>query len=487
MTVIIGHLLYHKTKTLRIFLLLASYYFYSVYNTGYLILIFLSTMYDYIAGLGIESYRLKTSNKNLFSTQNIIYRSLGYFSDTFWIVISLLLNLSLLGFFKYTNFGLEVFNDVFQLNNSLFRFTFLDIFLPVGISFYTFQSLSYTIDVYRGILKARKNFIDFALFIAFFPQLVAGPIVRATTFFSQMDQPGKIFLNDYIVGFTRIISGFFRKMVLADNLAPVVNTVFANPQDHNTLDIWIASIGFGWQIYFDFAGYTDIARGVARFFGYEFEINFACPMAARNITEHWKRWHISLTTWLRDYLYIPLGGSRVSQLRLYLNISIVWLFTGIWHGAAYHFIAWGIWQYIMIIIHRFYSASSFADTLRSKLGRFWEILARIILFICLNFGFIWFRAENMTSANYMIGRLYFFENINESFKLNFNQVPSLYNEYLLFLALLWIYEFFMDKYKLDQSYETLSKNLLILVLSLKILSIVFLSPVEVSHFLYFQF
>ncbi len=463
----IGHLLKENQRRLRIFLLIASYYFYGVFNLEYLILIFLSTTYDYIATIGIESYRKRKG------------KYLKYISDKIWLIISLILNLSLLGFFKYTNFGLEIINDTLNLKNSFFYLSPLDILLPVGISFYTFQSLSYTIDVYRGILKARRDFIDFALFVAFFPQLVAGPIVRATTFFNQLDNPKKITYEDYKIGFIRIITGFFRKLVLADNLAPLVNTVFANPENYHPVDIWLASLGFGWQIYFDFAGYTDIARGIARFLGYEFEINFSYPMAARNITEHWKRWHISLTTWLRDYLYIPLGGSRVSPFRVYINILIVWFFTGIWHGASYHFIAWGLWQYVMIISHRFYDGSKIQKFLHENIPGIWEVLARIILFINLNFGFIWFRAENMEKANFMIIRLYGLDTITQ------NYPPVIYENYIYFLIFLWIYEFFMEKIKYDS--ETFKNKFIIFLLSLQIFMLLVFSTPDTPNFLYFQF
>lgn len=475
-TLFVGHLLNNQERKLRIFLLIASYYFYGVFKPIYLTLILLSTLYDYIAALGIDSYRKKNHSNNF-------YKFLSQISDKTWLRISLILNLSLLGFFKYTNFGLEILDDLF-LKDSIFKFSVLDILLPVGISFYTFQSLSYTIDVYRGILEARKSFIDFALYVTFFPQLVAGPIVRATNFFHQLDNPKEITLEDYKIGFIRIITGFFRKLVLADNLAPLVNTVFANPQNYHPLDIWIASLAFGWQIYFDFAGYTDIARGVARFFGFEFEINFACPMAARNITDHWKRWHISLTTWLRDYLYIPLGGSKVSPFRVYINIFIVWFFTGVWHGASYHFIAWGLWQFVMIVVHRIYNNSKLQNFLHTKISFLWEILARILLFFSLNFGFIWFRAQNMEIANLMIGRLFGFQNLNQSLLILTQFPPILYKNYIFFLILLWTYEFYMDKKDLESN---LDKRKLIMLLTLKVFCILVFATPETPNFLYFQF
>ncbi|MCA9527834.1 MAG: MBOAT family protein, partial [Myxococcales bacterium] len=306
-------------------LLLASLLFYACWNPLYLLLIIASSGVDFLVGGKLFRVASPRRRKAL-------------------LIGSLVYNLGVLALFKYFNFFMESLGEgATWLDKVLMSYDLieapilhgakwltirLDALLPVGISFFTFQSMSYTIDVYRGVLKARKDPVDFALYVTFFPQLVAGPIVRATTFLEQLDTGYTIRKNDIIVGVTRIVVGFFRKLVLSDNLAPVVNQVFGNPSAYGVVDTWVASFAFGWQIYLDFAGYTDIARGVARLFGYEFEINFLYPMAAKNITDHWSRWHISLTTWIRDYVYIPLGGSRVGPIRTYVNIAIVWLATG---------------------------------------------------------------------------------------------------------------------------------------------------------------
>ncbi|MCS7205092.1 MAG: MBOAT family protein [Leptospiraceae bacterium] len=475
-TLIVGHLLKDQPRGVRLFLLVSSYYFYGVFKPEYLFLIFISTFIDYLAALGIESSRDES-----------IPKELRWISPKAWLGISIALNLGILGFFKYTNFGLDVLNEILGLKNTHYAFSYLDIVLPVGISFYTFQSMSYTIDVYRGIIKPRKNFVDFALYVSFFPQLVAGPIVRAKNFFQQMDNPKEITFEDYKIGFSRILMGYFKKLVLADNLAKAVNTVFANPSAYHPVDIWIASLGFGWQIYLDFSGYTDIARGVARFFGYEFEINFQYPMAAQNITEHWKRWHISLTSWLRDYLYIPLGGSRVGPFRMYFNILVVWFVTGLWHGADYHFIAWGLWQYVMIVVHRLYDGSKIQFWIYRQFGNFFilPILSRVILFFSLNFGFIWFRAETLEKGNFMIGRLFGFENITESLKFLEVFPPIQFLDYGFFLALLWGFEFFMNKY--DWEFFLAKPKRLIFLNSFLLLAIVIFSSTDTPNFLYFQF
>ncbi|MCB1305718.1 MAG: MBOAT family protein, partial [Leptospiraceae bacterium] len=297
--------------------------------------------------------------------------------------------------------------------------------------------------------------------------------------------------NDIIVGVTRIVVGFFRKLVLSDNLAPVVNQVFGNPSAYGVVDTWVASFAFGWQIYLDFAGYTDIARGVARLFGYEFEINFLYPMAAKNITDHWSRWHISLTTWIRDYVYIPLGGSRVGPIRTYVNIAIVWLATGIWHGAAYHFVAWGIWQFVMIAAHRMYTLSGWGDKLRNSGGLFYTIAARVFLFFCLSFGFIWFRAPDMLTANLMHGRLFGFENLNDSFLFNgalwSHTALSHVKDYIWLLALLWAYELFFNKWQLEYFWKEENRGKLIAILIVMIYMVIAMTPAETPNFLYFQF
>lgn len=481
-TLILGHIL--KGRPQRIFLLAASYYFYGVFEPYYLILILFSTAFDYVAGLGIAASRHR---ENTAAAGGPLSR----LPARFYLIGSVIINLALLGYFKYTNFGITILNDVHPLGDTIFAFPAESILLPVGISFYTFQSMSYTIDVYRGVLEARKDPVDFALYVTFFPQLVAGPIVRATTFLKQLDEGYRIQKNDIIVGLTRIVIGFFRKLVLSDNLAPVVNQVFSNPGAYGTLDIWVASFAFGWQIYLDFAGYTDIARGVARLFGYEFEINFLYPMAASSITDHWSRWHISLTTWIRDYVFIPLGGSRVGPVRTYLNIAVVWVATGIWHGAAYHFVAWGVWQFVMIAIHRMYSMTSFGQKLKAAGGLTYNIASRILLFFCLSFGFIWFRAPDMATANMMHGRKFGFENLNESLLFNpqlfsFSNLKGL-NEFMVLLVLLWAYEILFNRYQLEYFWKPENRRKLIGVLIVMVYLIIAMTPAETPNFLYFQF
>ena len=490
-TITLGHLL--KNRSQRVFLLVASYYFYGAFEPRYLVLIFCSTLWDYVAGLGIEKAREKGS----------------FLSVKQWLATSIVLNLSLLGYFKYTNFGIEVYNDLSPLGGTVFAWPVADILLPIGISFYTFQSMSYTIDVYRGVLQARRSFVDFAMYVSFFPQLVAGPIVRATTFLRQLDDPMPVTSRDILVGTTRIVTGFFRKLVLSDNLAPLVNGVFADPLSLHPGDVWLGSFAFGILIYLDFAGYTDIARGLGRLFGYEFELNFLYPFAARNITDHWQRWHLSLTTWIRDYVYIPLGGSRKGVVRTYVNIFTIWLLTGLWHGAAYHFVAWGVWQFVMVATHKAYLGTGIGAYVRGKIGKLYGVLCWAFTMFCLTFGFVWFRALDMTMATIQQGRLFGIYNLDDALGIlrdwlfrggsleNFTAAwsgpanlvfPAMqYSEYAALIALYVGYDFLFNRYQLEYFRKDENKGKLTVMLTLKLLAILVLSSPETPDFMYFQF
>ena len=509
-SLVLGHLL--KNRAQRIFLLLASYYFYGVFEPYYLILILVSTLIDYLGALGIEGSRTRASG----AAPTGIEAVMSFMGSRQWVSVSLLMNLSLLGYFKYTNFGIEVLNDISPFGNSVFAWPAANILLPVGISFYTFQSMSYTIDVYRGTLRARRDFVDFALYVAFFPQLVAGPIVRATTFLERLDDRIQISRNDIVVGVTRIAVGFFRKLVLSDNLGLLTTTVYGDPMHHAPLDIWLASVGFAFQIYLDFAGYTDIARGVARLFGFEFDVNFLYPMVAVNPTDHWTRWHISLTTWMRDYVYIPLGGSRVGPVRLHFNMFMVWFIVGLWHGPAYHFVAWGVWQFVLIAAHRLYRFSPVGQRMAEVRGApaaLYSLASWMLTMFFLNFGFIWFRAETLTKAALMQGREFGLYNlpaaIGESIGWLFrggswqkvhaalydfpalefpNGVPAVqFKPYVALLGLYFLYEFVMNRYQLEYFWKPENKwKLVALVTGMALCVLVFANP-DTPSFLYFQF
>jgi len=332
-------------KFQHVFLLAASCFFFYYSSNYYIILLISSIILDFYVGREIWKSSNITKKKILLS-------------------ISLAGNLGLLGFFKYADFAIAQFNvlgNYIDLSSSI---PFLNLALPIGISFYTFQTISYTVDIYRGKLTPSNSLREFALFVAFFPQLVAGPILRAKQFLPQLREKienvsfkGNLRLiviqNQYLkFGITLMTLGFFKKMFFADNIAPLVNDVFASPIGSESFTIILGTIGFGVQIYCDFSGYSDIAIGAAAILGFKIPINFNKPYFASSPSDFWRRWHISLSSWLRDYLYIPLGGNKKSKSRTYLNLTIVMFLGGLWHGAAWNFIIWGLLHGSYLAIHK---------------------------------------------------------------------------------------------------------------------------------------
>jgi alginate O-acetyltransferase complex protein AlgI len=267
-----------------------------------------------------------------------------------YIILGVAVPLVVLGIFKYFNFFVSSFMQIFGIRNV----GSLNIILPIGISFYTFQSLSYIIDVYRRNIDAEKNFIKLALYIAFFPQLVAGPIVRASDFLPQLDEERNINFNNFKIGIQIFVFGLFKKIVIADWLSVFVDDVFRTPNVFHAISLILAIIAYSIQIYFDFSGYSDMAIGCAKCLGYDFVRNFNLPYISRNITEFWRRWHISLSSWLKEYLYIPLGGNRKGPIRTYVNNMLTMLLGGLWHGADLTFLAWGGAHGIALCVHKTY-------------------------------------------------------------------------------------------------------------------------------------
>jgi D-alanyl-lipoteichoic acid acyltransferase DltB (MBOAT superfamily) len=321
----------HRAQNL--ILLGASYLFYGWWDWRFLTLIWLSTAADFLVALAME--RSSTPRRRRH-----------------WLSVSLIFNLGMLGAFKYMGFFARSLMDGFAQLGYQMDLRFAELVLPVGISFYTFQSLSYTVDVYRGELKASRNPIDFALFVAFFPQLVAGPIERATHFLPQVQNPRTINYESWREGSWLILLGYYKKVVLADNMAPIAMRLFNNPGDVHGLEVLIGIYAFAFQIYGDFSGYSDIARGTAKLMGFDLMHNFRMPYFAVNPSDFWRRWHISLSTWLRDYLYISLGGNRLGSWLTYRNLMFTMVLGGLWHGAAYNFVAWGIFHGAILCIHR---------------------------------------------------------------------------------------------------------------------------------------
>lgn len=363
------------------FLLLASYYFYAYWDWRFLSLIIISTVVDFILGRRIS----RTARPRLRKT---------------YLVCSLVANLSLLGFFKYYNFFVDSLQQV--LAPVGFNVSTLNVILPVGISFYTFQTLSYSIDIYRNKLQPCDSFLDFALFVGFFPQLVAGPIVRASEFLPQLKNPRAINWERTFLGFRQFVFGFTKKALVADSLAHCVDTVFAHPGDFSCATTWFSVIAYAFQIYCDFSGYSDMAIGTARMLGYDFRENFRYPYLATNIADFWRRWHISLSAWLRDYLYIPLGGSRCGKMRTHLNLIITMLLGGLWHGAAWTFVFWGFWHGVALAVHRIVASLNLRIShIACSVGG-WLMTTLVVML-----GWVFFRARNFDSALRVVRQMFF--------------------------------------------------------------------------------
>ena len=373
-----------------IWLLITSYYFYMCWNPKYAILIATSTLITYLSGILIS----KSKDKKKL-----------------WVALSFISNLGILFFFKYFNFAIENINIILnKLHITLITPSF-DVLLPVGISFYTFQALSYTVDVYRGDVKPEKNLGKYALFVSFFPQLVAGPIETSKHLLDQFNHNYDFDYERVKSGFLLMLWGFFQKLVIADRIAIVVNTVYNNYTSYSGFTLIVATVLFAFQIYCDFSSYSDIAIGCARVMGFELMQNFNRPYFSKSIAEFWRRWHISLGGWFRDYLYIPLGGSRHGKLKKYRNIMIVFLTSGLWHGAGWGFIVWGF-------LHGFYQVVGdllkptreyFIDKLNiNKNGFFHRLSQIVIVFILVDFAWIFFRANTFRDAIGIIKNMFVF-------------------------------------------------------------------------------
>ncbi|MGB3591986.1 MAG: MBOAT family O-acyltransferase [Nonlabens sp.] len=370
-------------KLQNLLLLVASYIFYGWWDWRFLGLIVFSSFLDYFLGLQIHNSEKKSSRKA-------------------YLLASLLVNLGFLGFFKYYNFFAESFAESFTFFGSSFEASRLNIILPVGISFYTFQTLSYTIDVYRKQLTPTRDIIAFFSFVSFFPQLVAGPIERATHLLPQFLKEREFNYQFAKTGIQLIVWGLFKKMVIADNAAIIVQGIFGDYASQNSLTLIVGMLLFTFQIYCDFSGYSDIAIGTGRMFGFDLMTNFKFPYLSKNISEFWKRWHISLSTWFRDYLYIPLGGSKVSQGMALRNIFIVFLVSGFWHGANWTFIFWGFIHGLLYI--PMFVKSKSAKSQITPDSQLKTVLNGIFIFTFVCFAWIFFRSESVTdSFNYITG------------------------------------------------------------------------------------
>ena len=375
-----------RIKTRTWYLLLFSLYFYYKTSGIFVLLLVITSLVNFLIGARIHQAE---TDEYLSSKEKRSKKHL-------WLLLSIIWNLGSLGYYKYTNFIIDTINQI-----SGGAIPMLDIFLPVGISFFTFQTMSYTLDIYFGKLEPLKSFFDFTFFVSFFPQLVAGPIIRATWFIPQIHARLDLSKEDMAKALTLIFAGLIKKGVIADYLSVnFVDRVFDNPALFSGLENLLAVYGYGLQIYCDFSGYSDIAIGLAVMMGFNLPLNFNAPYTAASITDFWRRWHISLSTWLRDYLYIPLGGNQKGKARQYINLMLTMVLGGLWHGASWNFVLWGALHGVGLAFDKFW--------LSLKISKTWlmQALGRIVTFNFVCFCWIFFRSRSFESSWIILGRIF---------------------------------------------------------------------------------
>ena len=377
------------TRLRDCWLLLLSYVFYGWWNPLYLLLISYSTVVDYFVVLRM----VKSRHRKL------------------WLALAVSNNLCLLAVFKYAGFVTENLNALLAAAGVPHVIPVPDWLLPVGISFYTFQSMSYTIDCYRGRIRPEPRFMRFATFVSLFPQLVAGPIQRASNLLPQLQQEQKIARADVTDGLSLFLVGLFKKVALADYLAHYVDKVYGAPEQYQGPALLLATVAFGWQIYFDFSGYTDMARGIARMMGYKLMLNFNHPYLAQGLGDFWSRWHISLSSWFKDYVYIPMGGNRGGQLRTYRNMCLTMLISGVWHGATWMFVIWGALHALGRVFTRELERTTF------WMERTPKFVKQMLVYGFVTFAWIFFRARSMGDASLIISRIFSPQWVDPAFPL----------------------------------------------------------------------
>lgn len=439
-------LYYISPKNIRLAILfLASLIFYAWGEPVYISLIIFSTILDYSMGILINKF---SDNEN--------YRKL-------FLIISIVVNLSLLGFFKYSDFFISSVNSIFNTN-----FALLHLPLPIGISFYTFQTLSYTIDVYRNKIGVQKNIIAFGAYVSLFPQLIAGPIVTYENVENDINNKNREKMELFNIGVSRFIEGLSKKVIIANNMGYLFETLKQIEfYQMSTLTSWLCIISYFFQIYFDFSGYSDMAIGLGKMFGFNFHENFNYPYISKSVTEFWRRWHISLGSWFKEYVYIPLGGNKVK--RKYLNIFIVWFLTGFWHGANWNFIIWGLYFFVIIMIEKMFLLNMLNKS---------KIISRIYLIFLILIGWCIFTFEDI---NYMISffrKMFSFNNFIDSTFLYYLKTFSIY-----FIISILFSTPLMNKLK-SKVPTFISNSFLILCL---IISISFIVNSSFNPFLYFRF
>lgn len=439
-----------------ILLLVASYYFYMSWNAEYMSLILFTTVISYWSAIKIEQSKKKSGRK-------------------FYMYFSVLSSLMVLIVFKYMNFFTFNINKISEWLQNGMEIPYLDFLLPVGISFYTFQSLSYTLDVYRGEKEVERHFGIYALYVSFFPQLVAGPIERSTHFMPQLKKHPVFSWDNMQAGMKWIIRGFFMKLVVADRLALYVDSVYNNVESHGSATYALSSFLFAFQIYGDFAGYSSIAIGTAKLMGYDLMENFKRPYLSVTLTDFWRRWHISLSSWFRDYVYIPLGGNRVSKTRRVINLMVTFLVSGLWHGASWNFIIWGGIHGLILV-------------LESMVFRKWKIkflginiLKGFLIFLIVDFAWIFFRANSIDDSLVIVNGIFNWD--SQSIFLNYE---TLFYGFIA-LGVLWIHDLVQEHKLSDRWFGEWKPIFSGIYYSFMIFLILSIGVLNGGQFIYFQF
>lgn len=447
-----------KSHRARLYLLLiSSYIFYGYWNYKFVSLLILTTVVDYYIGLALHERKDPKKRKKLLQ-------------------FSIVLNLSILGFFKYFNFFVDSFYDITSLiSNDASRTFFLEIVLPVGISFYTFQSMSYIIDIYFHKTEPHRDFAAFAAYVALFPQLIAGPIIRHSDLVYQLEDPsrGKFNWNNFAQGIHLFVVGLSKKIILADRIALAIDPALLNLSNLSTPEAWLCILGYTAQLYFDFSGYSDMAVGLGRMMNFQFPQNFNSPYKSKSITEFWQRWHMTLSAWLRDYLYIPLGGNKLSPLKTYRNLMITMILGGFWHGAHWVYVVWGLYHGGILAIERFFK--------NRKIKIIPSYLALPWTFLLVMIGWVFFRSPNMNFAWEWLDKM-FLPDYTWSF---FNFSAKVRDRFAIALAIGYFIIFYCKN-----TFEFDFKKLLVprmayLMAFLFIVCVMYFS--KHSPFLYFQF
>ena len=435
-------------------LLVASLIFYSWGEPKYIILMILSIIVNYLLALMIDKFKKKNLKKII-------------------LIVSIVFNIGLLFTFKYFDFFARNVNNFFDL-----KIPFLNLTLPIGISFYTFQILSYVVDVYKGDIKVQKNIFILGTYIALFPQLIAGPIVRYSTIEKQLVKREHSF-SKVCDGLRRFLVGFIKKVLIANNVALIADTIFNsnNIANYGAGILLIALLSYTIQIYYDFSGYSDMAIGLGKIFGFDFLENFNYPYSSLSITDFWRRWHISLSSWFRDYVYIPLGGNRCSKIKWIFNILVVWLLTGFWHGASWNFIIWGFYYAVILLIEKLF--------LHKILDKLPKVIRFIYMFILVNIGWLIFRVENLKKLHIVIKNIFSFKASNYvSFLLEYHSLIN--NIIFLILGLIFMFPIVkvFKKFENNKIYGIIRD---IVLIGLFLISLCSLINNSYNPFIYFRF